>query len=51
MGWGWGVFSCALSEDKGLDFFLFGRREIQEELIASHEDARGMEPDLVLYRP
>ena len=28
MVWGWGVFSCALSEDKGLDFCLFGRREI-----------------------
>lgn len=28
MVWGWGVFSCVLVEDKGLDFCLFGMREL-----------------------
>lgn len=48
MVWGWGVVSCVLIEDKGLDFCLFGMRELEQELGASHEGALGVEPGFVL---
>lgn len=43
-----GVLSAVYSEDKGLDFCLFGMRELEQELGASHEGALGVEPGFVL---